>query len=276
MGAEGQQTAKWLQIDFMKRRNTWFAISGVIILASAISLGVRGLNLGIDFKGGTQITFKTIKGFTTDDVRQVTAQSGEKTAIVQGRGAALPGGEYKQWQIRTLSLTGPAQSALSDDLRTKLGAYASGVKNVSSSFGHQIAIDAIWGIIVSLVLIVIYITLPDSVRSIRCRSSSRCCTTSSSPSVCTRSRTRRSRSQPSPRSDGARVLDLRHHHHLRPCARDDAADAAPAVRDDRQRLAVGDDPPLTRDDVHHAAADHRARNLQAQRSRTSHSPSSSA
>ena len=33
------------------------------------------------------------------------------------------------------------------------------MKNVSSSFGHQIAVDAIWGIIVSLVLIVIYITL---------------------------------------------------------------------------------------------------------------------
>ena len=28
MGAHGQQTAKWLQIDFMKRRNLWFAISG--------------------------------------------------------------------------------------------------------------------------------------------------------------------------------------------------------------------------------------------------------
>ena len=64
-----------------------------------------------------------------------------------------------EWQIRTRSLTGAKQSALSDDLRTKLGAYASGVKNVSSSFGHQIALDAIWGIIVSLVLIVIYITL---------------------------------------------------------------------------------------------------------------------
>src|SRR5207247_8923800 len=31
--------------------------------------------------------------------------------------------------------------------------------NVSSSFGHQIAIDAIWGIIVSLLLITVYISL---------------------------------------------------------------------------------------------------------------------
>ncbi|MDX6466885.1 MAG: SecD/SecF fusion protein [Gaiellaceae bacterium] len=158
MGAQGQQTAKWLQIDFMRRRNVWFAISGAVILAGAISLGVRGLNLGIDFKGGTQITFNTHKAYTQAAVAKVVAQAGEAGAVVQGRGAST-NQTYTQWQIRTLSLSGPKQSALSSDLQTKLGAYASGVKNVSSSFGHQIALDAIWGIIVSLILIVIYIGL---------------------------------------------------------------------------------------------------------------------
>jgi len=158
MGAGGQQTAKWLQIDFMKRRNLWFAMSGAIILAGVVSLGVRGLNLGIDFKGGTQITFNTHKAFTQGDVAAITSRDGERDAVVQGRGASTGGG-YKQWQIRTRSLTGAKQSTLTQDLKTQLGAYASGVKNVSSSFGHQIAVDAIWGIVVSLILIVIYISV---------------------------------------------------------------------------------------------------------------------
>src|SRR6185312_5177581 len=59
MGAAGAQGLRFLQIDFMRRRYTWFAISGVVILIGAVSLGVRGLNLGIDFRGGVQYTFNT-------------------------------------------------------------------------------------------------------------------------------------------------------------------------------------------------------------------------
>jgi SecD/SecF fusion protein len=158
MGAEGQQTAKWLQIDFISKRKVWFAISGAIILAGVISLGVRGMNLGIDFKGGTQVTFNTHQGYTQEQVAKVVANSGERDAVVQGRGSST-NSEYKQWQIRTRSLSGVQQSRLQSDLTHDLGAYASGTKNVSSSFGHQIAIDAIWGIVVSLILITIYITL---------------------------------------------------------------------------------------------------------------------
>src|SRR4051794_8468300 len=40
-------------IDFVGRKKTWFLISGVIILIGLVSLFVRGLNFGIDFKGGS-------------------------------------------------------------------------------------------------------------------------------------------------------------------------------------------------------------------------------
>jgi SecD/SecF fusion protein len=160
MGAHGQQTAKWLQIDFMRRRYLWFAISGVIIVAGIASLGARGLNLGIDFKGGTQVTFKTHQGYTTEDVRHIAAAPDvdRPDAIVQGRGSSVDG-KYKTWQVRTRALSQSQQNSFQQDLQQKLGAYGAGTKNVSSSFGHQIAWDAIWGIIVSLFLIVIYIAL---------------------------------------------------------------------------------------------------------------------
>jgi preprotein translocase subunit SecF len=42
--------------DFVGRKRVWFTISAVIIVAGMLALGVKGLNLGIDFKGGSTWT----------------------------------------------------------------------------------------------------------------------------------------------------------------------------------------------------------------------------
>jgi SecD/SecF fusion protein len=158
MGAEGQQTAKWLQIDFMGKRRLWFAISGVVILAGIVSLGVRGLNLGIDFKGGSQITFSTAQPTSTGTVTSFMKQNGQPDAVVQGTGKSVDG-KFVDWQVRATSLKAGEQRTLTQSLKSNLGAFKTGVKNVSGTFGHQIAIDAIYGIIVSLLLITIYIAI---------------------------------------------------------------------------------------------------------------------
>jgi SecD/SecF fusion protein len=160
MGAHGQQTARWLQIDFMRRRYLWFALSGVVLVAGFASLGVRGLNLGIDFKGGTQVSFNTHRAYSTDQIRAIAAgpDVGRPDAVVQGRGPSI-GGKYREWQVRTRALSGAQQSSFQQDLTSRVGAYKLGTTNVSSSFGHQIAMDAIFGILVSLFLIVVYIAL---------------------------------------------------------------------------------------------------------------------
>ncbi len=159
MGAQGQQKARWLQIDFMGRRRVWFAVSGAIVLIGAVSLGVRGLNLGIDFKGGTQVTFATKKPVPLGEVRKQAADIGHSDAVVQGRGAAVRGEAYKSFQMRTKSLTSGEQTRLTQDLQRNVGAVKIGTKNVSASFGRQIAHDAVLAIIVSLLLIVIYIAI---------------------------------------------------------------------------------------------------------------------
>jgi len=159
MGASGAQTGKWLQIDFMRRRRTWYAISGVVILVSLVALGVRGLNLGIDFKGGTQIVFRTTTPQSIANVRTVTAKLGHSDAVIQGRGSTSRGGDYQSFQIRTKALTGPQLTALQQDLAKSAGATAEGATTVSSSFGSQIARLAIIAVIVSLLLIILYIAV---------------------------------------------------------------------------------------------------------------------
>ena len=104
MGAQGQQTAKWLQIDFMRRRYLWFAISGAILVIGFGALAVRGLNLGIDFKGGSQLTFKTPIAHTTGDVRAVMSTPGLRRRRHPG---ARDGGERRPVQ----DLPGPHEGA---------------------------------------------------------------------------------------------------------------------------------------------------------------------
>ena len=158
MGASGQQKGRWLQIDFMGRRYLWFAISGVVIALGIGALAVRGLNLGIDFKGGTQVVFKTPEYTSLASVRNQAASIGQSDAVIQGKGSSQ-GDAYKSFQIRTKSLTPARQDTLSNDLQTKLKAESIGIQNVSSSFGRQIARLAILAIIVSLLLIIVYIAI---------------------------------------------------------------------------------------------------------------------
>ena len=158
IGTSGGGIRPWLKIDFISRRRLWFGISAAVILVSVLALGVRGLNLGIDFKGGTQIGFTTPAPTSIEEVRKQAAEVGQANAVIQGRGPST-NGDYKSFQIRTESLTGDESVQLQQDLKKSVNADAFGVKNVSSSFGRQIAKSAILAIIVSLLLIVGYISI---------------------------------------------------------------------------------------------------------------------
>jgi SecD/SecF fusion protein len=159
IGTSGGGIKPWLKVDFIGKRKLWFAISATVIAVSILALGVRGLNLGIDFKGGSQIDFATPAPTSLQAVREQAARVGQGSAQIQGRGASTGSDSYKSFQIRTKSLTNDEAAQLQADLKKSVQADKFGLKNVSSSFGRQIANSAILAIIVSLLLIVGYISI---------------------------------------------------------------------------------------------------------------------
>ena len=68
-------------IDFIAKRFAFFGISGAIILAGIISLSVKGLNLGLDFTGGTllQVAFEQPVGIA--QVRKAMSDAGIEAVI---------------------------------------------------------------------------------------------------------------------------------------------------------------------------------------------------
>jgi SecD/SecF fusion protein len=140
----------------MGKRRIWFTFSTVVIAIALGALAFKGLNLGIDFKGGTEITFRTPQPTSLEQVREEAAKIGQSGAVIQGRGASVDG-NYTNFQIRTESLPVAEQNTLQEELTQALDATSFGAQTVSESFGGQIANAAIFAIVVSLLLIVLYL-----------------------------------------------------------------------------------------------------------------------
>jgi SecD/SecF fusion protein len=158
MGASAQQMSRWQMFDAVGKRRIWFTIAGILIAISIGSLIVNGLNLGIDFRGGTQLTLETQRATDVADVRKEVADLGVKGAVVQGRGEELAGGGFREFQIKTEPLETPEQTRLTTSLEGDLGGQVAGVRNVSASFSEQILRGAIYAILISFLLITIYIS----------------------------------------------------------------------------------------------------------------------
>lgn len=66
-----------LSYDFVGKRTFWYKFSGVLlVLCLAVTL-IRGLNLSIDFTGGSEFTVPTqVTATTVDDYRKVAQDTG--------------------------------------------------------------------------------------------------------------------------------------------------------------------------------------------------------
>ena len=164
MGASGQKV-RW-RMDIIGRRNMWFAISATAVLISLGSLAVKGLNQGIDFKGGTRITTSTAKAATVDQVRNVVANVNPNDsnlsrthAVVQGLGKSAGQNEFRQFSVQTKTLPVKESNDVLAAMNTSFGPLKNDqINSVSASFGSQILRDAIYAVIFSLILITGYVT----------------------------------------------------------------------------------------------------------------------
>ncbi len=161
MGAHGAQRGRWLQIDFMRKRFLWLGISAIVVLVSAFSLGLKGLNLGIDFRGGTQLAFPTSQPTQLSTVSDIVVNiTGERNASIVGTGKTVGGStSYKGFQVRLRSPSSKIETTLENQLQTKAHATDISSQTVSASFARDVAQSAIKALIVSFLLIIAYISL---------------------------------------------------------------------------------------------------------------------
>ena len=142
----------------IQRRNWWFLLSGTVIALSILGLAVRGLNLSIDFKGGSQIGFEDRKGASVDEIRSILAAPPYDLGDSE---VQLVGGNQISIRTRSLTvLTASERTRLIDALARAGGVSVSGVsvKVVGPTWGGEISRKALQGLIIVLLAITLYIT----------------------------------------------------------------------------------------------------------------------
>jgi preprotein translocase subunit SecF len=151
--------------EIVGRRKLLFRVTAGILLVCVASFVIRGFTFGIEFVGGTSISFpsdgKTDNAAVT---RVVAAATGQEPVSVQTVGT----GSSATVQIRTGDLNNAQTAKVSDALFAAFhpkgrdgqpSKAAVNVSSVSSSWGGQITIRALIALAVFLVAIGVYIAI---------------------------------------------------------------------------------------------------------------------
>ena len=147
--------------DFVGRRKWWFLISGIIIVVGMLSLGFRGLNLGIDFKGG-QAWIVPAPGVT-----QTQAQNAvEAAGLTQPTVELLGTGTHQSVEVQAdlNSLPAAQQATISADVQSALAKLAHvpdnqvSVTSVGPTWGGQVTQRALLALVVFFIVVAIYIS----------------------------------------------------------------------------------------------------------------------
>jgi preprotein translocase subunit SecF len=145
--------------DFVGNTKRWFAISAVVILAGVLSLAFRGLNFGIDFRGGTAWEVPTDSP-SVEAARDALRPLGMGEAKIQVLGTNILRVQADP-ESGTAAERKDKQEKVSAALAKAEGIDASlvSVNEVGPSWGSEITGKAIRALIAFLVVISIYISL---------------------------------------------------------------------------------------------------------------------
>jgi preprotein translocase subunit SecF len=140
-------------IDFRRWWKRGFILSGVVILASLVSLATQGLNLGIDFEGGTSWEAPA-PGVSVPEARDALRTLGEEQAKIQ-----IVGADTLRVQARAED---PETQEAVRQVLADLGGVDAGevsVSTVGPSWGEEITRSAVRALVIFLVVITVYLSI---------------------------------------------------------------------------------------------------------------------
>lgn len=139
--------------DFVGKRRRWYAISAIMLVLAAVGLFGRGLNLGIEFKGGAEFSVPRTTA-TVEQARAAAESAGIDDPIVQQVGP-------NRLTVQTPALSVDQTRAVTAALAQGTGVSVSdiSVQVVGPSWGQQITSKAVQGLVIFLVLLMVFLSI---------------------------------------------------------------------------------------------------------------------
>jgi len=141
-------------INFIQKRYYFFAFSSLLILAGIISMSIKGINLGLDFTGGTMVQVKFENKVDISQIR-TSLQNEKIEASIQSYDNNSYGIKIKGKQENVNEIADKIINALSKNINTKF--IEEKRDYVGPVVGKDLAKKAIFSIILSFFGIIVYI-----------------------------------------------------------------------------------------------------------------------
>ena len=143
-------------IQFMKHYKLWFAVSGAVILIGIVMMLFNGLNLGIDFTGGTMIQVELHQEVSVADITDLLADYNLNPDIVHS-------GEAKTGVIikTKVSLDNAERTQIFNTINSKYPLTSSdfSADQFGPNMGEEIRNRAITAVLIASVFMLIYISI---------------------------------------------------------------------------------------------------------------------
>ncbi|MDP2671737.1 MAG: protein translocase subunit SecF [bacterium] len=139
-------------LNVVGKKFWYFAFSGLIILPGLISLMIWGLNLGIDFTGGTLVEIRLEKTVERSELVTVSKEAKIEVSTVQTTGQS-------SYLLRTKPLSDENYKTLISALNKKYGKVAElRHETVGPTVGAELLRKSLLALVIASIMIVIYIS----------------------------------------------------------------------------------------------------------------------
>lgn len=140
------------------KRNTWYLISAIVILPGLIALIVFGLNLGIDFTGGTNWDIKFDRSIESEEVRAVLDEHGFEGSVVQISSEGSGTNNVAVINMKEVQQGSEAKRELESAFRAEISDFEElEFTSVGASVGNDISRRAVYAVGLAAIGVVAYI-----------------------------------------------------------------------------------------------------------------------